>query len=74
LSIFDDWEAGIREYWLIDARKAPVKFDLLRHGSRGYVSVRKQDGWVKSTVFGKSFRLTQTQNALGHHEFTLAMQ
>jgi Uma2 family endonuclease len=68
------WEAGIREYWLIDARKAPVKFQLLRHGSRGYVAVRKQDGWVKSPVFGKSFRLTQTRNDLGHPEFTLAVQ
>jgi Uma2 family endonuclease len=68
------WEAGIREYWLVDARKAPLKFDLLRHGSRGYVSVRKQDSWVKSTVFAKSFRLTQTQNDLGHPEFTLMVQ
>lgn len=68
------WEADIREYWLVDARKAPVRFDVLRHGARGYVAVRKQDGWVKSTVFGKSFRLTQKQNILGHPEFTLAVQ
>jgi Uma2 family endonuclease len=68
------WEAGISEYWLVDARKAPPRFDILRHGSRGYVAARKQDGWVKSNVFGKSFRLTQTQNELGHPEFTLAVQ
>jgi Uma2 family endonuclease len=68
------WEADIREYRLIDARKAPPKFDLWRHGSRGYVSVRKKDGWVKSAVFGRSFRLMQTQNALGHPEFKLAVQ
>jgi Uma2 family endonuclease len=68
------WEANIREYWLVDARKAPVRFDVLRHGARGYVSTRKQDGWVKSAVFGKFFRLTQTQNALGHPEFTLGVQ
>lgn len=28
------WEADIREYWLVDARKAPVKFEILRHGAR----------------------------------------
>jgi len=68
------WEADIREYWLVDARKAPAKFEILRHGARGYVAMRKQDDWVKSPVFGKSFRLTQRQNDLGHPEFTLAMQ
>jgi Uma2 family endonuclease len=68
------WEADIREYWLVDARKAPARFMILRHGSRGYVAARNQDGWVKSVVFGKSFRLTQTQNDLGHPEFTLAVR
>jgi Uma2 family endonuclease len=68
------WEADIREYWLVDARKAPVKFDLLRHTARSYVATRKQDGWAKSAVFGKSFRLEQTQHPLGHPEFTLAVQ
>jgi Uma2 family endonuclease len=68
------WEAEIREYWLVDARKAPVKFQILRHGPRGYVAVRKQDGWVKSTVFGKSFRLTETRNDLDHPEFRLGVQ
>jgi Uma2 family endonuclease len=68
------WEADIREYWLVDARKEPARFDILRHGSRGYVAVRKQDGWVKSTVFGKSFRLTQRRNDLGQPEFSLAVR
>ncbi len=68
------WEADIREYWLVDARKAPLRFDLLRHTPRGYVAARKQDGWVKSAVFGKSFRLTQAKNDLGHPEYTLAVR
>src|SRR5262249_55614405 len=29
------WEAGIREYWIIDARKDPLQFDILRHTARG---------------------------------------
>jgi len=65
------WEAGIREYWLVDARRTPATFDILRHTAKGYVAVRKQGGWVKSAVFGKSFRLRQRTNPLGHPEFTL---
>jgi Uma2 family endonuclease len=68
------WEAGIREYWLVDARKEPLTFDILKHTSRGYIGTRKQDGWVKSAVFGKVFQLTQSQHALGHPAFTLAVR
>jgi Uma2 family endonuclease len=65
------WEAGIREYWLVDARQEPLKFDILRHTAKGYAATRKQDGWMKSAVFGKTFRLTQQVNLLGHPEYTL---
>jgi Uma2 family endonuclease len=66
------WEAGIREYWLVDARQEPIRFDILRHTAKGYAVTRKRDGWLKSAVFGKSFRLTQRVNAAGHPEYTLA--
>ena len=52
------WEAGIGEYWLVDARAEPVRFDILRHTARGYTAARKVDGWLKSAVFGRSFRLS----------------
>jgi Uma2 family endonuclease len=68
------WEAEIREYWLVDARQDPLEFDVFRHASRGYVATRKQDGWLKSAVFGKAFRLTQRTNRLGHPEYTLAVR
>jgi Uma2 family endonuclease len=68
------WEADVREYWLVDARKEPLKFEIFRHAPRGYVATRKQDGWVKSAVFGKSFKLTQRKNDLGHPEFTLSVR
>jgi Uma2 family endonuclease len=67
------WKAGVREYWLVDARKEPLAFDILKQGAKGYVATRKQDGWVKSAVFGKAFRLTQSSHALGHPQFTLAV-
>ena len=62
------WQAGIAEYWLVDARKGPVRFDIYRHTSKGYVATRKQAGWVKSAVFSKSFRLSQRQGPLGYRE------
>jgi hypothetical protein len=68
------WEAGIREYWLVDARHEPLAFDILRHTPKGYVSTRKQAGWLKSAVFGKSFRLTRQTDALGHPVYTLEMR
>jgi Uma2 family endonuclease len=67
------WKAGIREYWLVDARN-DVNFQILRHTDRGYSSVRKSGGWLKSAVFGRSFRLIRTTNHLGHPEFTLEVR
>ncbi len=65
------WQAGIREYWLVDARKDPLRFDIFHHTSKGYVPTRKQAGWLKSGVFGKAFRLKKRTTALGHPEFVL---
>ena len=68
------WEAGIREYWLVDARKPPLSFDILRYTAKRYARCRKYDGWIKSGVFQKSFRLTQTVDPLGHPEYTLEVR
>ncbi len=51
------WEAGIPEYWLIDARSEPIRYEILKHTARGYTSVRPKAGWLPSPTFGKSFRL-----------------
>jgi Uma2 family endonuclease len=68
------WEAGVREYWLVDVRKGVVRFDLFRHTTKGYTATRKQDGWVKSNVFGKSFRLVVQQGPAGHPDYTLEVR
>jgi Uma2 family endonuclease len=65
------WEAGIPEYWLIDARRPPLTFDIFRRSTRGYTSTRKSGGWIKSAVLGKSFRLTAETNGMGHPDYTL---
>jgi Uma2 family endonuclease len=68
------WAAEIPEYWLVDARKGAARFDLLRRGKRGYTAARAQDGWLRSGVFGRSFRLTQQADPLGHPRYTLEVR
>jgi Uma2 family endonuclease len=66
------WAADIPEYWLVGARPEPLIFNILRHAPTGYRAAAKREGWVRSAVFGKSFRLSRRLNALGHPEYTLA--
>ena len=68
------WRAGVREYWLVDSRADEPSLEILRHSARGFVATRKQAGWVKSVVFGKSFRLHQGVDVLGDPEFTLQVR
>lgn len=55
-------DAGVSEYWLIDARRNgdPV-FTIFRRMAKEFIPVRKSRGWLKSPVFGKSFRLVRTE-------------
>jgi len=68
------WKAGIQEYWLIDPRNGGCQFDIFKPGAKGYVATRRQGGWLKSNVFGKSFRLTRQVDDLGLPEFTLEVR
>lgn len=68
------WRAGVTEYWLVDARGDEPSFQILRHTARGYVATRPKDGWLKSEVFGRSFKLTRGKDPLGHPSFTLEIQ
>jgi Uma2 family endonuclease len=65
------WEAGIPEYWLVDARKKPLRFTIYRRTSKGYVATHKANGWMKSKVFGKQFKLTQRTDEFGDPVYTL---
>ena len=65
-------KAGIAEFWLVDAREHTPQFDILRLTAKGYSKTRKQaGGWLKSTVFGRSFRLQSQTDRLGNPQFTL---
>jgi Uma2 family endonuclease len=68
------WEAGVAEYWLVDSRAERPTIELLRHGRKAYTAARRQGGWVKSGVFGKSFQLTQEKDQSGLPEYRLLVR
>ncbi len=68
------WQAGIKKYWLVDAREEELAFTILGHGVKGYTPVRSQGGWLKSRVFSKSFRLTRRADRLGNPSYRLAVR
>jgi Uma2 family endonuclease len=68
------WRAGIREYWLADPRGDEPAFEILKRGPKGFVPARKMACWIKSSVFGKSFRLTRREDHLGMSIFDLTVR
>ncbi|HEY3787842.1 MAG TPA: Uma2 family endonuclease [Urbifossiella sp.] len=65
------WEAGIPEYWLVDARGDRIEFQILKHGAKGYSETRINGGWLRSNVFGQSFQLTRGLDRSGNPTFKL---
>jgi Uma2 family endonuclease len=65
------WKASIPEYWLVDARKGPLQFDILRWTDRGYAATRRKQGWLRPKVFGRPFLLESKPDRLGNPQFFL---
>jgi Uma2 family endonuclease len=69
------WKAGIPEYWLVDGRGDDLSFTLLHFTARGYVTTRQQaGGWLRSAVFGRSFRITQNSGPLGNPQYLVEVR
>jgi Uma2 family endonuclease len=68
------YESGVSEYWLVDARGKEIEFNVYKRGAKKFTVTKKHDGWVKSAVFGKSFRLTRGTDGAGNPEFTLEVK
>jgi Uma2 family endonuclease len=64
--------AGIREFWLIDARGPEVRFTIHRWEPAGYVASLTADGRCLSTVFGCGFTVVRSRNASGRFVYDLA--
>jgi Uma2 family endonuclease len=53
-------DAGVKEYWVIDSRaKQELTFTIYSRTATEFVPVRPVTGWLKSTVLGKSFKLSR---------------
>jgi Uma2 family endonuclease len=63
--------ARIPEFWLIDARGEEIDFKILLWRASGYVAAPKRDGWQRSRVFGREFRLERRRTRLGTWKYTL---
>jgi Uma2 family endonuclease len=63
--------AGISEYWIVDARGEEVSLQILHRRKNGYVAAPSTDGWQRSKVFGRSFRLERVLDDFGLWEYTL---
>src|SRR5438132_732928 len=65
--------ARIPEYWIIDARGADIVFQILRWRKNGYIAAPVSDGWQRSGVCAREFRLLRQRDELGLWEYTLEM-
>jgi Uma2 family endonuclease len=63
--------AGIPEYWLVDARGEEIAFQVLQSRRSGYAAAPSRDGWQRSRVFARSFRLERTRGRGGFWRYTL---
>lgn len=63
--------AGVPEYWLIDARKPPLRFEIFRLAKQGYRPARKARGWHFSGVIGRWFRLSESVAGDGFPTYSL---
>jgi Uma2 family endonuclease len=65
------WNAGIAEYWLIDARRNPPALSIYKRGPKGYSESRRVEGWMKSAILKRSFRLTRRKGKHGFPTYQL---
>ncbi|MBI3822804.1 MAG: Uma2 family endonuclease [Planctomycetes bacterium] len=68
------WKSQIPEYWLVDTRKAAIRFDILRYAADGYHETPSDDGWVRSEVLGHSFRVERSIDPLGLPQFVVQLR
>jgi Uma2 family endonuclease len=67
-------KAGIPEYWLVDARGEEVSFQVLQRRQRRYAPAPVRDGWQRSAVFGRSFKLERRRIRRGLWRYILHVQ
>ncbi len=66
--------ARIPEYWLVDARSEPCRFEILELTNGEYQSVPSENGWIRSKVFGMFFQLVREIDPLGQPLFVVKVK
>ncbi len=64
-------EAGVGEYWLIDARGDDLQFEVFNLAGDEFVQAMLSDDWIASKVFGHEFSLTRDRDRIGGRQYTL---
>jgi len=65
-------KAGVREFWLADARREPLVFQIHQLAGDRYVAAEPDaDGYQPSQVFGRRFRLEAERDRRGFWKFDL---
>jgi Uma2 family endonuclease len=66
------FKAGVREFWIADARRDPALFRIHRRGRSDFRTVEPDaEGFQRSAVFGGRFRIDGQLDAEGHWAFDL---
>jgi Uma2 family endonuclease len=66
------YQAGVPEFWLVDARGEQPSFIIHHRGAKGYLPVnRDARGFQRSTVFGCRFRLDCGTDPYGDPDYDL---
>jgi len=69
------FEAGVREFWLADARGQQLVFQIHRRGDSAYEAVESDpEGFQRSAVFACGFRLDGRRDPKGNWTFDLCQQ
>jgi Uma2 family endonuclease len=66
------WQAGVTEYWLLDARGEALAFHIYRRGPSSYeLAPADSEGFQYSAVLNHRFRLTRRRDRRGGWAFDL---
>ena len=66
--------AHIQEYWLLDAREDDILFQILHWRKSGYMPGPNKDGWQRSKIFARNFKLIRKPARHGLWKYTLLVR
>ncbi len=67
-------QAGVREYWIVDARGDEVVLEIHKLEDGSYRQEPSKDGFAHSQVFEQRFRLVRTVSSIGGWRYELAIR